>query len=77
MFFDVEQNIYELKFKNEINKIELNFKVNIKDIDGINNDMKSKGLFNFDFPYFIKNSWMNKFLQKIYIFICYFYKKSQ
>jgi len=56
MFFDVEQNIYELKFKNEINKIELNFKVNIKDIDGINNDMKSKGLFNFDFPYFIKNS---------------------
>ena len=56
IFFDVEQYIYEFKFKKEINKMELNFKVNIKDIDGISNDIKMKGLFNFDFPYFIKNS---------------------
>ena len=56
IFFDVEQNIYEYRFKSATNKMELNFKININDIGGINNDMKMKGLFNFDFPYFIKNS---------------------
>ena len=56
IFFDVKQNIYEYRFKSATNKMELNFKININDIDGINNDMKMKGLFNFDFPYFIKNS---------------------
>lgn len=57
IFFDVAQNIYELKYNNEVkNKLELHFKINIQDISGISNDLKNKGLFDLDFPYYIKNS---------------------
>ena len=56
IILDIEQNIIEFKYKNESNKFELAFKTNIKDINGINNDLKLKGLFDLDFPYYIKNS---------------------
>ena len=57
IFIDVEQNICEFKFKNELNnKLEKAFNINVKDINGINNELKNKGLFDLDFPYYIKNS---------------------
>lgn len=63
IFIDVEQNIVELKFKNESSNIKNNlvkmnkhFQINVKDIDGISNDLKMRGLFDLDFPYYIKNS---------------------
>ena len=57
IFIDVEQNICEFKFKNELNnKLEKAFNINVKDINGISNELKNKGLFDLDFPYYIKNS---------------------
>ena len=56
IILDIEQNIIEFKYKNESNRFELTFKKNIKDINGIDNDLKLKGLFNLDFPYYIKTS---------------------
>ena len=57
IFIDVEQNICEFKFKNELNnKLEIAFNINVKDINGISNELKNKGLFDLDFPYYIKNS---------------------
>ena len=57
IFIDVEQNIFELKFKNELNsQMKVLFKKNVKNINGISGDLKNKGLFDLDFPYYIKNS---------------------
>ena len=61
IFFDVNQNIAELKFKKDSNLsnkkiMEINFKINLNDIKGISDDLKNKGLFNLDFPYYIRNS---------------------
>ena len=56
IILDIEQNIIEFKYKNEANKFELMFKTNVKDINGIDNDLKLKGLFNLDFPDYIKTS---------------------
>ena len=54
IFIDVEQNIFELKFRN--NQMKVIYKINVKNINGINDDLKNKGLFDLDFPYYIKNS---------------------
>ena len=61
IFFDENQNIIELEFKYNLtnkNKQKLNIviKMNINDIKGITDEIKNKGLFNLDFPYYIKNS---------------------
>ena len=54
IFIDIEQNIVEMNFSN--NKLTKIFHKNAKDIDDISNDLKMKGLFDLDFPYYIKNS---------------------
>ena len=63
IFIDVNQNIVELKFRHELStksnkfeKMEMIFKINVNDIEGIDKELKLKGLFNLDFPYYIKNS---------------------
>jgi hypothetical protein len=61
IFMDVNQNIIELKFENKPNNsykknLEINIKKNINDIKGIGEELKNKGLFLLDFPYYIKNS---------------------
>ena len=58
IFFDENQNIIELEFKYNLtnkNKQKLNIviKMNINDIKGITDEIKNKGLFNLDFPYYI------------------------
>lgn len=64
IFIDVNQNIMELQFRHEISssksnkfeKMEVIFKINVNTIGGIDKELKLKGLFNLDFPYYIKNS---------------------
>lgn len=64
IFIDVNQNIVELQFRHEISssksnkfeKMEVIFKINVNTIGGIDKELKLKGLFNLDFPYYIKNS---------------------
>ena len=80
IFIDVNQNIVELKFKNDLNannKLELkvNFKKNINDIKGISEELKNKGLFNLDFPYLIKNS--PKYIALTTDQACFLFKKAK
>ena len=59
IFFDVEQNIFELKFVGGSNvnlEKNINFQININNIKEISQNLKDKGLFNLDFPYYIRNS---------------------
>ena len=63
IFIDIDQNIVELKYKHELSggnskfeKMEINFKINVNNIEGISEELKMKGLFDLDFPYYIKNS---------------------
>ena len=62
IFIDVNENIFELKFRyNNINnqnkqELEVSIMKNLKDIKGMSEELKNKGLFNLDFPYYIKNS---------------------
>ena len=60
ILLDIEQNIIELNYKgsqtNNKSKMEINFKINMNSVKEINQELKDKGLFALDFPYFIKNS---------------------
>jgi hypothetical protein len=64
IFIDVNQNIVELKLihemssskSNKFEKMEMIFRINVNDIGEIDKELKLKGLFNLDFPYYIKNS---------------------
>lgn len=64
IFIDVNQNIVELKFRpessssksNKFEKMEMISKINVDNIEEIDKELKLKGLFNLDFPYYIKNS---------------------
>jgi len=64
IFIDVNQNIVELKLRHEMSssksnkfeKMEMIFKINVNDIEEIDKELKLKGLFTLDFPYYIKNS---------------------
>ena len=64
IFIDVNQNIVELKLihemssskSNKFEKMEVIFRINVNDIGEIDKELKLKGLFNLDFPYYIKNS---------------------
>ena len=80
IFFDINQNIVELKFKSDSsssnkNKLEINFQKNINDIKGISDDLKNKGLFNLDFPYYIRNS--SKYIALTTDQACFLFKKQK
>ena len=76
IFIDVEQNIIELKFKNELNdQMKVIFKINVKNINGISDDLKNKGLFDLDFPYYIKNS--SNFIALTTDQACFLFRKDK
>lgn len=80
IFIDENQNIVELKFKNDLNSInkqelKINLKKNINDIKGISEELKNKGLFNLDFPYYIKNS--PKYIALTTDQACFLFKKAK
>ena len=80
IFFDINQNIVELKFKidpnsSNKNKLEVNFQKNINNIKGISDDLKNKGLFNLDFPYYIRNS--SKYIALTTDQACFLFKKQK
>ena len=80
IFFDINQNIVELKFKidpnsSNKNKLEVNFQININNIKGISDDLKNKGLFNLDFPYYIRNS--SKYIALTTDQACFLFKKQK
>ena len=52
IFLDVNSNIYEGELKE--GKFNILIHVNLNDINNIDEDMKKKGLFDMDFPYYIK-----------------------
>ena len=73
IFIDIEQNIMELKFSGD--KFTQLFHNNVKDIDDINKDLKMKGLFDLDFPYYIKNS--PHFIALTTDQACFLFRKEQ
>ena len=81
IFIDVNENIIELKFRyNNINsqnkqQLEINIMKNLKEIKGINDELKNKGLFNLDFPYYIKNS--PSYIAVTTDLTCFLFKKQK
>ena len=81
IFIDINENIVELKFKyNNINsqnkqQLDMNIMKNLKNIKGINEDLKNKGLFNLDFPYYIKNS--PSYIAVTTDLTCFLFKKQK
>ena len=75
IYFDVEQNIFELKFKNGSSRMELIYSNNIKNIKGISNELKMKRLFDLDFPYYIRNS--QNFIALTSDQACFLFKKEK
>ena len=81
IFIDVNENIVELKFRyNNINsqnkqQLEVNIMKNLKEIKGINDELKDKGLFNLDFPYYIKNS--PSYIAVTTDLTCFLFKKQK
>ena len=81
IFIDANENIIELKFRyNNINsqnkqQLEINIMKNLKEIKGINDELKNKGLFNLDFPYYIKNS--PSYIAVTTDLTCFLFKKQK
>jgi len=80
IFIDIEQNIVELKLKDEFNnnnekKLDIFIKINLNDVKGINEDIKNKGLFLLDFPYYIKNS--SQYIALTSDQACFLFKKQK
>ena len=81
IFIDVNENIVGLKFRyNNINsqnkqQLEVNIMKNLKEIKGINDELKDKGLFNLDFPYYIKNS--PSYIAVTTDLTCFLFKKQK
>ena len=80
VFLDENENIVELKFKSELNmnnkqNLEVKLKKNINEIKGISEELKNKGLFNLDFPYYIKNS--PKYIALTTDQACFLFKKTK
>ena len=55
--------------------MEINFKINLNDIKGISDDLKNKGLFNLDFPYYIRNS--SQYIALTTDQACFLFKKQK
>ena len=70
-----------MKFRyNNINsqnkqQLEVNIMKNLKEITGINDELKDKGLFNLDFPYYIKNS--PSYIAVTTDLTCFLFKKQK
>ena len=75
IFFDVEQNIFELKFKKGSSKMEIIYSNNVKNFGGISNELKMKGLFDLDFPYYIRSS--PNFIALTTDQACFLFKKEK
>lgn len=73
ILIDEEQNIVELKFEKGSQFLEVLFIINVNDIEGISNELKLRGLFNFDFPYYIKNS--KNYMALTTDLACFLFKK--